>query len=334
LIVPAGIGEPADVLAGILVQPMERSLGRAIHIDNIDGRDPSRFGRLARAAPDGYTFGISNRSYDATDFRPVALLPGVPSWIVSRKSLPARNLKELIAWLRENADQARQGTIGALAPGRASAGFVDAGEPGHVCQLWLEKASRSRLQFVPYYGIASMLRGLVDDKIDFVCDRATNSLAMVRASLFRAHAVMAKSRWFEMPNIPTVDESGVAEGYFSYWHGFWVPKGTPDDVIARLNAAAVDAMADPEARRRIADQGMEIPPPDEQTPEALGAFQRAEFTRYCEATAAPPTRAQPSVKKPGSIDSFAYFPKFGLEHLLPRTVSNRPDCTARHADSN
>jgi len=93
-------------------------------------------------------------------------------------------------------------------------------------------------------------------------------------------------------------------------------------------------MADPEARRRIADQGMDIPPPDEQTPEALGTFQRAEFTRYCEATAAPPTRAQPSVKKPGGIDSSAYFPKFGLEHLLPRTVSNRPDCTARHANSN
>jgi tripartite-type tricarboxylate transporter receptor subunit TctC len=331
LIVPASIGEPVDTLARILVPPMERSLSQTIQIDNIDGSDPLRFGRLARAAPDGYTFGISNRNYDVTDFRPVALLPSVPAWIVSRTSLPARSLEELITWLRKNADQARRGNAGSLTPGRASAGFVDSDDPGHVCQQWLEKVSGSRLQFVPYYGVAPLLRGLADGKIDFICHRATDSIEMVRAGLVRPHTVMSKSRWFAMPNIPTADESGVTESYFSYWYGFWVPKGTPDDIVARLNAATVDAMTDPEARRRIAGQGMEILPSDDQTPEALGTFQRAEFTRYCEATAAPPSTSLPSIKKPGGIDAFAYYPKSGLEQLLSRPVSNRPNCIARRS---
>jgi tripartite-type tricarboxylate transporter receptor subunit TctC len=147
----------------------------------------------------------------------------------------------------------------------------------------MQRATGSRIQLVPYYSAESMFRGLLRGQIDFVCDRAANSVAMVRAGLIRAYAVTAKSRWSEMPDIPTTDEMGVPEIYVSYWHGLWAPKGTPDDIIAKLNAAAADAIADSGVRRRLSDQGMEVPPPEDQTPEALGAFQRAELSRYCDA---------------------------------------------------
>jgi tripartite-type tricarboxylate transporter receptor subunit TctC len=125
-----------------------------------------------------------------------------------------------------------------------------------------------------------MLQDLVGGQIDFSCDLAANSLPQARNGNIKAIAVMATTRWFAAPDVPTADEQGMPGIYGSYWHGLWAPKGTPKDVVARLNAAAAAAMADPDARRRIADEGMEIPPPDRQTPEVLGAFQKAEIEKW------------------------------------------------------
>jgi tripartite-type tricarboxylate transporter receptor subunit TctC len=283
LIVPSPAGGTADVLGHILAEHMTTSLGQPVLIENVhDAEDTLGVFRIARAAPDGYTLGIvGNSSAYASNgtvysglwynFRPVALLPSVPTWIVARNAIPATNLKELTAWLKAN-------------PGNASAGIVGSGTPGHVCDIFLQDATGTRFQVVPYWGGAAMLKGLVHGQIDFICDQPQDSLAMVRSGQIKAYAVMARTRWFAMPDIPTADEMGVPGIYVSYWHGLWVAKGTPNDIIAKLNTAAVDAMADATVRRRIADQNMEIPLHDQQTPEALGTFQRAEIPKWCEAT--------------------------------------------------
>jgi tripartite-type tricarboxylate transporter receptor subunit TctC len=281
IIVPLPPGGAADALARTLAEPMRTFLGQPIVIENVSGAGGTiGVGRVASAVPDGYTVGIGNSGshvmngaayalrYDLLkDFEPVALLPSSPAWIVAKKALPANDLKELIAWLKAN-------------PGKATAGAVGAGSPGHLCGVDFQNKTDTRFQQVPYRGGAPMLQDLVGGQIDLYCGLATNDLAMVQSGQIKAYAVMAKARWFAAPDVPTADEAGVSGIYISYWHGLWVPKGTPKNVITELNAAVVSAMADSTVRQRIADQGMEIPPRDQQTPEALGAFQKAEIEKW------------------------------------------------------
>jgi tripartite-type tricarboxylate transporter receptor subunit TctC len=293
LLVPPTAGRTTEVLARILADPMTTLLGQAVVVERASSGGHADY-RPVPHAPDGYTLEIGNlsthrytmygRSYDLQgDFMPVALLPSVPAWIVARKELLAPDLKELTAWLKNNSEKVLPGTIGSGAPGKASAGIVDSGAPGHICLIQLQNVVATRIQFVPYWNDTSMLQGLMRGQIDFACDQATNSLGAVRGGRIKTYAIMAKARWFMIPDIPTADEIGLSGIYVSYWHGFWVPKGTPNDIISKLNLAAVDAMTDPAVRRRIADEGMEIPPRDQQTPAALDAFQRAEMTKWCEA---------------------------------------------------
>jgi tripartite-type tricarboxylate transporter receptor subunit TctC len=281
MIVPVAAGGAADALARILAEPMRILLGQPVVVENVSGAGGTvGVGRVARSPPDGYTLGFGNSAsyvmngatyqlpYDLVkDFEPVALLPSSPTWIVARKAMPANNLKELVVWLKAN-------------PDKASAGMVSVGSPGHLCGVDFQNKTGTSFQQVPYRGGAPMLQDLVAGQIDLYCSIATNDLAMLQSGQIKAYAVMARNRWFAAPNVPTADEAGVPGIYISYWHGFWVPKGTPKNVIARLNSAAVNAMADPTVRRRIADQGMEIPPREQQTPEALGAFQKAEIEKW------------------------------------------------------
>ncbi|HEY3642589.1 MAG TPA: tripartite tricarboxylate transporter substrate-binding protein [Xanthobacteraceae bacterium] len=280
IIVPLPAGGAVDSLARILGEALRGSLGQSILIENVSGASGSiGVGRVARAAPDGYTFGIGTGAqyvnngaiyplpYDLVkDFAPVALLPSVPFWIIGKKTLQANDLKELIAWLKANPDKASAGTIGS-------------GGDGHLCGIIFRARTGTAFQFVPYRGGAPMVQDLAGGQIDFTCDLAANALPQLRSGNIKAYAVMAKTRWFAAPDVPTTDEAGVPGLYISAWHGLWAPKDTPDDVIAKVNAAAVNAMADPATRRRIADLGMEIPPREQQTPAALGAFQRSEIEK-------------------------------------------------------
>jgi tripartite-type tricarboxylate transporter receptor subunit TctC len=293
LVVRPFAGESADVLARTLADPMSKMLGQPVVVKRIAELGSSDHS-VPHAAPDGYTLEIGNldshryitygRSYDLLrDLMPVALLPSVPAWLVARRELPATDLRGLLAWLGTNSDKTPPGRLGFGTPGKASAGIVGAGTTGHFCGIYLQDATGSHIQFVPYWGEEAMLRGLVGGQIDLVCGQATNSLALVRSSQIKVYAVMAKARWFAMPDTPTADEVGLPGIYASYWYGFWVPAGTPYDIITKLNAAANDAMTDPVVRRRIADLGMEIPARGQQSPTALDILRRAEIAKWCEA---------------------------------------------------
>src|SRR5260370_15967327 len=261
IIVPLPAGGAVDALARILAEAMRKSLGQSIVIENVSGGSGSiGVGRVARAAPDGYTFGIGTGAqyvnngaiyplpYDLVkDFAPVALLPSVPFWMIGRKALPANDLQALIAWLKANPDKASAGTIGS-------------GGDGHLCSIIFQAHTGTAFHFVPYRGGAPMVQDLVGGQIDFSCDLAANALSQVRSRNIKAYAVMAKTRWFAAPDIPTSDEAGVPGLYISAWHGLWAPQGTPNAVIAKVNAAAVNAMADAAVRQRIAELGMGIPP--------------------------------------------------------------------------
>ena len=201
------------------------------------------------------------------DFEPVAMIATGPLVIVAKKALPANNLKELVTWLKAN-------------PGKASAGTGGVGTPPHVAGLFFQKTTGSRLQFVPYRGTGPAMLDLVAGQIDVMLEQASNVLPQLRGDTIRAYAVTAKTRIASAPDIPTVDEAGLAEFYISVWHGLWAPKGTPRDVIAKLNAAVVDALADPAVRSKLAELGQELPPREQQTPEALGAYQRAEIEKW------------------------------------------------------
>jgi tripartite-type tricarboxylate transporter receptor subunit TctC len=281
MVVPFPAGGATTVLARVLAEHMRESLGQPVVVENVPGAGGSiGVGRIARAAPDGYSLSFGNWAshvgagavypvqYDLlTDFEPVARVADTPLWMVAKNALPAKDLKELIAWLKANPDKASAATVG---PGSGS----------HLCGIYLQSNTGTRFQFVPYRGGGPAMQDLVAGQVDMMCDMSSNSLPHVRAGQIKALAVMAKSRWFAAPDVPTVDEMGVPGIYVSFWHGLWVPKGAPADVAAKLSDAVVKALADPVVRQRFADQGQEIPPRDQQTPAALAAYHKADIEKW------------------------------------------------------
>jgi len=281
IVVPFAAGGPADALARLLGEKMRGPLGQPLIVENVAGAaGVTGVGRVVRAAPDGYTIGIGHWSthvlngafyqlpYDLlTDLEPVALLPANPAFIIVRKELPPNDVAELISWLKAN-------------PGQASAGTAGGGSTSHITGVYFQGITGTRFNFVPYRGTGPALNDLMAGHIDLMFDQASNSIEQVRGGTVRALAVTSKSRLAAMPDVPTVDEAGVPGLYNSTWYGFWAPKGTARAVIAKLNAAAVEAMADPATRQRLDDQGLEIPPREQQTPEALGAHQKAEIEKW------------------------------------------------------
>jgi tripartite-type tricarboxylate transporter receptor subunit TctC len=281
IVVPFAAGGPVDTMARVLGDRMRVTLGQQVIIEDVAGAGGSvGVGRVARAAPDGYTLSMGHWSthvvngaiydlpYDLLkDLAPVARLPANPLWIIANNKVPATNLKELIAWLKLNADKATAGTAGA-------------GSASHVGGVYFQKISGTSFPFVPYRGTGPALNDLIAGQIDLIVDQASNSMAQVKAGSVKAFAVTAKERLAAAPEVPTVDEAGLAGLYISVWYGLWAPKGTPPDVIAKLNAAAVDAMADPGVRERMAALSLEIPPRDQQSADALGALQKAEIEKW------------------------------------------------------
>ena len=281
MIVPFPAGGPTDTVARILAEPMRIWLGQPVIVENVTGAGGTLgAGRVARAAPDGYTLSVGNWNshvangatyalqYDVVaDFEPVALLSSAPLWIVARKSMPAANLQELIAWLKANPDKATAATVGI-------------GTAAHLCGLYLEDQTGARFQFVPYRGGAPAYQDLISGQIDLMCADTSATASQVRSGNIKAYAVMSKTRWTDAPDIPTVDEAGLPGLYVSFWQGLWAPKGTSKDIIARLNTAVMKAFADPAIRQRLVGLGQEIPQLDQQTPEQLRAFQRAEIEKW------------------------------------------------------
>ena len=281
VVVPFAAGGPVDTVARILSEPMRASLGQSIIVENVTGAAGSiGVGRVARAAPDGYTLSIGHWSthvvngaiyalpYDLLrDFEPIVLLPSNPMIVVSKNGVPAKDLKEFVGWIKAN-------------EGKVSAGTAGAGSATHVAGVYFQNVTGTRFQFVPYRGTGPALQDLVAGQIDFIVDQASNSLQHVREGKVRAYAVTANARLPSAPEIPTVVEAGLPSLDISVWYGLWAPRGTPKEIIAKLNGAVVDTLADSTVRQRLTDLGHVIATREEQTPQALAAFHKAEIETW------------------------------------------------------
>jgi tripartite-type tricarboxylate transporter receptor subunit TctC len=201
------------------------------------------------------------------DLEPVAKIASNPMMLVSKNGIAAKNLKELIVWLKAN-------------DGKVTAGTAGVGSGSHFSGVYFAQLIGTQFQFVPYRGTGPALLDLVAGQIDIIVDQASNSLSQVKSGKIRAYAITAGQRLAAAPDIPTVDEAGLPGFHVELWSGIWVPKGTPKDIVAKLNAAIVDALADPAVRKRLEEAGLDIPPREQQTPEALGAYQQAEVKKW------------------------------------------------------
>jgi tripartite-type tricarboxylate transporter receptor subunit TctC len=281
IVVPFSAGGPSDAMARILAERMKVTLGEAVLIENVTGAGGSiGVGRALRSPPDGYTisFGhlgthvangaIYKLGYDlVTDLEPVALLPSNTMIIVSKNAVPAKSLAELLAWLKARSTPAAAGTAGA-------------GSGSHIAGLYFENLTGIKLQYVPYRGTGPAMNDLVAGQIDMIVDQLSNSINQVRAGTIRGYAVTDAKRAESAADIPTADEAGLPGFHMTLWSGMWVPKGTPKDVIAKLNAATVDALNDPGVRKQLENIGLQMPPKDQLTPQALGDWQKAEIAKW------------------------------------------------------
>ena len=273
-------GGPTDAIGRVIAERMRVSLGQTVIMENLPSSGGIAVRRVGRAAPDGYTIGLGHWGthvvdgavlalpYDLLkDFEPIAQIATNSLLILSKNAVPAKNLKELIAWMKAN-------------PGRATLASPGAGSPPHIAGIFFQKLTDTTLQFVPYRGGGPAMQDLVAGQIDLNIPQAAVALPQVSAGTVRAYAVTSKTRLASAPEIPTVDEAGVPGLYIAVWHGLWAPKGTPKEIVAKLNAATVDALADPTVRQRLAALGQDIPPREQQTPEALGMYQKAEIEKW------------------------------------------------------
>jgi len=263
IVVPFSAGGPSDAMCRILAERMKITLGEAILVENVTGAGGSiGVGRAVRSPPDGYTvsFGhlgthvangaIYKLGYDlVADLEPVALLPSNPMIIVSKNAVPAKSLKELLDWLKAR-------------PAPATAGTAGAGSGSHIAGLYFENVTGIKLQYVPYRGTGPALNDLVAGQIDMIVDQLSNSINQVRAGTIRGYAVTDAKRAESASDIPTTDEAGLPGFHMTLWSGLWLPKGTPQDIVAKLNAAAVDALNDPAVRKQLENLGLQMQPKD------------------------------------------------------------------------
>jgi tripartite-type tricarboxylate transporter receptor subunit TctC len=281
MVVPYPAGGPSDTLARVVAERMKTALGQTVIVENVTGAGGSiGTGRVARAAPDGYTLALGhvqthvinaatqNLQYDVVkDFEPVTLIADTPQWLIGRPSIPASDVKGFIAWLKAQ-------------DGKATSGAVGVGGPTDLAAAYFQKATGTKIQLVPYRGGAPLIQDMLAGQIDFTFGQAANYLSHARNGLLKPFAVLSKQRWWATPDVPTMDEAGVTGLYSSFWHGLWVPKGTPKEIVARLNAAMTETLADEAVKKRLADIGQEIWPVAQQNPAALAAQQQAEIERW------------------------------------------------------
>jgi len=281
VVVPFSAGGPTDALMRVLGERMRASLDQPLLVENVTGAAGTiGVAKVARATPNGYTLSVGHWSthvingaiYPLTfdllkDLEPVARLTSYPMLLVAKNAVPAKDVKEFVAWVRAN-------------PDKVSAGSIGVGSAAHVAGVNFQSLTGLKFQYVAYRGAAPALQDVMSGQIDFLFDHLAHSLPHVQGGKVRAYAVTAPARSPSAPDIPTFDEAGVPGLHVLIWYGLWAPKGTPKDIIARLNAAVREALADPGVRKRLSDLGQVIPPPEQLTPEALAAYHKAEIEKW------------------------------------------------------
>jgi tripartite-type tricarboxylate transporter receptor subunit TctC len=281
IMVPFAAGGPSDAMARILGDRMKTVLGQPLVIENVTGAGGSiGVGRVVRSPADGYTIGFGHLGthvangavyklgYDlVADLEPIVMLPSNPMIIVSKNGVPAKTLDEFLAWLKSRPEPVTAGTAGL-------------GSGSHIAGLYFENATGIKLQFVPYRGTAPAMNDLVAGQIDVIIDQTSNSINQVRAGTIRAYAVTDDKRVASAPDIPTTDEAGLPGFHMTLWSGLWAPKGTPKEILAKLNAAAVDALNDPSVQKQFENLGLQMPSPNQLTPQSLGDWQKAEIAKW------------------------------------------------------
>jgi tripartite-type tricarboxylate transporter receptor subunit TctC len=278
LVVPFPPGGSTDAAARIMGERMRATLGQTIVIENVGGAGGSiGVGRVARAAPDGYTFDIGQwdthvgsiiykLDYDLEkDFEPIALISNNPQLMVAKNGLPANTLGELVTWMKANPDKIN---------------FVNQNAAANVTGVMFENLTKQKVQFIPYRGAGPAMTDLISGTVDLLVVQGAVALPQIRAGKIKALANLSAARSASMPDIPTADETGVPGLYMSGWFGFWAPKGTPKEIIAKLNAATVEALADPAIQKRFTELGLDVAPRAQQTPEGLAAFQKTEIAKW------------------------------------------------------
>lgn len=281
VIVPFPAGGSTDLQARILSEPMRQALGQPVVVQNVPGAGSTiGTGRAVQAAPDGYTLIVGNWTshvgagavypvswHPVTDLEPVAMLATTTLIIAGRTGFPVNDGKELVAWLKANPDQATMATVGA-------------GSGAHVCGIYFEQKTGTRFRYVPYKGGAPVMADLLANQVDLFCGEASQMLPHFRAGKIKPLVVMSKERWRPLPEVSTMDEAGASDTYITFWQGMWAPKGTPRNVIAKINDAVAKAFADPIVNKRLTDLGQDIPAREQLTPQALAAFHKSEIDKW------------------------------------------------------
>jgi len=281
VIVPFPAGGSTDIQARVLSEPMRQVLGQPVVVQNVPGAGSTiGTGRAVQAAPDGYTLIVGNWTshvgagavypvtwHPVADLEPVAILATTTLIIVGRSGLPVNDGKELIAWLKANPDHATAATVGA-------------GSGAHVCGIYFEQKTGTRIRYVPYKGGAPAMADLMANQVDLFCGEASQMLGHFKAGRIKPLVVMSKSRWRPLPEVPTMEETGASDTYIAFWQGMWAPKGTPKHVIAKLSDAVAKAFADPVVIKRLGELGQDIPSREQMTPEALAAYHKSEIDKW------------------------------------------------------
>ncbi|MEW6449247.1 MAG: tripartite tricarboxylate transporter substrate-binding protein [Pseudomonadota bacterium] len=281
VVVPFAAGGVTDIVARIVTDGIKNALGQSIVVENQGGAGGTiAVTRVHRAPADGYTLVVGQwtshvgggvmypLNYDIlNDFEPISMLSTGPLWIVGNKDIPANNIKELVAWLKAN-------------PTRGSTGTTGVGSGIHMCMLYFQKNTGTQFPMVPYRGAAPIMQDLISGQIDLSCPEAGQTLPQYRAGSIKAFGVLTQKRWFAAPDVPTLDESGFPGVVMPFWHALWAPKGTPKDVVEKLNAAVKESLADANVRKRFMDLGHEVAPVEQQTPRGLYAVHKAEIEKW------------------------------------------------------
>jgi tripartite-type tricarboxylate transporter receptor subunit TctC len=281
LIVPAASGGPTDTVARLIGESMGRSLGQTILVENIGGAGGTLgMARVSKSAADGYTIAVwhiahatapalyDSIKYDViNDFDHLGRITDVPMTLVSKLTLPANNVTELVEWIRNNKDKATYGHAGI-------------GSASHLCMLMLMKELGVQINGIPYRGTGPAMNDLLGGQFDLMCDQTTNTTNQIKDGKIKGFAVTTKSRVSSVPDLPPLDAGAVKGFEVSAWHAMWAPKGLPKDVSDKLVAALQTALKDAKVVERFASLGTEPVKPELATPEALKAHLTAEVPRW------------------------------------------------------